>query len=493
MDVWSQPTDVVGPRTDVVGPPTDVVGPPKAGRGAMDKEAKRFKIITLGCKVNQFESACLRGVLLHAGWSEVLKEGCADVNIVNSCIVTQRASYQTRQAIRKVIKESPSATTAVIGCYAQVFPEELSGIEGVSLVIGNTMKSRVPEILLDAHTHAPPLAKNPSQACCPTTKFSSSQPSWEGELSDSLQSTTLSAEMFSGRTRGFLKIQDGCDSFCSYCIVPFARGHLRSLHPQAAISMLRSFADKGYKEVVLTGIHLGKYGTDLQSGMNLHELLKLIREEGLPLRIRLSSLEPKEIDSDLIDMVASEPWLCRHFHIPLQSGDDLILRRMNRKYTSREFAALIDRIKERVPLAAIGVDVMAGFPGEDERAFKNTFDLLTELPVSYLHVFPFSPRKGTTASTLSGRVNEKETKRRADSLRGVGAEKRQVFHTSCLGKTFQVLAEGRKSRERGIIRGFSDNYLPVSFPSTQLLRNEFVNVVIKKVEKNEVRGSVIPG
>ena len=462
---------------------------PEAGSGMMETEAKRFKIITLGCKVNQFESACLRGALLHAGWREVLKEGCADVNIVNSCIVTQRASYQTRQAIRKVIKESPSATTAVIGCYTQVFPEELSGIEGVSFVVGNTMKSRLPEMLLDGHPPCPPLLNIPPFSKGGTGGISHARSSFHNDTPFEV----LSAEMFSGRTRGFLKIQDGCDSFCSYCIVPFARGLLRSLPPQTAISMLRSFADKGYKEVVLTGIHLGKYGTDLQSGTNLHELLKLIKEEGLPLRIRLSSLEPKEIESDLIDMVASEPWLCRHFHIPLQSGDDLILKRMNRKYTSREFAALIDRIKERVPLAAIGVDVMAGFPGEDDRAFKNTFDLLTDLPVSYLHVFPFSPRKGTTASTLSGRVNEKEIKRRADSLRGVGAEKRQAFYTSCLGKEFQVLAEGRKTRERGITRGFSDNYLPVSFPSTQMRRNEFVNVVIKKVEKNEVMGAVIPG
>lgn len=351
------------------------------------------------------------------------------------------------------------------------------------------MKSRLPEMLLDGHPPCPPLLNIPPFSKGGTGGISHARSSFHNDTPFEV----LSAEMFSGRTRGFLKIQDGCDSFCSYCIVPFARGLLRSLPPQTAISMLRSFADKGYKEVVLTGIHLGKYGTDLQSGTNLHELLKLIKEEGLPLRIRLSSLEPKEIESDLIDMVASEPWLCRHFHIPLQSGDDLILKRMNRKYTSREFAALIDRIKERVPLAAIGVDVMAGFPGEDDRAFKNTFDLLTDLPVSYLHVFPFSPRKGTTASTLSGRVNEKEIKRRADSLRGVGAEKRQAFYTSCLGKEFQVLAEGRKTRERGITRGFSDNYLPVSFPSTQMRRNEFVNVVIKKVEKNEVMGAVIPG
>jgi threonylcarbamoyladenosine tRNA methylthiotransferase MtaB len=475
----------------------------------MDKEAKRFRIITLGCKVNQFESACLRGALLHAGWREVLKEGYADVNIVNSCIVTQRAACQTRQAIRKVIKGSPSATTAVIGCYAQVFPEELSGIEGVSLVAGNTMKGWLPEILLDPHTPCNLLSNNPPliPALPPNTPHKSPlEGGIRGVLGegtegisrthstfhDDMPFEAFSAEMFSGRTRSFLKIQDGCDSFCSYCIVPFARGRLRSLPPLTAISMLRSFADKGYKEVVLTGIHLGKYGADFSDRTNLYELLKLIKKESLPLRIRLSSLEPKEIERDLIDMVASEPWLCRHFHIPLQSGDDLILKRMNRKYTSREFAALIRRIQDRSPLAAIGVDVMAGFPGEDDRAFRNTFDLLTDLPISYLHVFPFSPRKGTSASALSGRVNEKEIKKRTDSLRALGAEKRQAFYASCLEKEFQVLAEGWKSKERGFIKGFSDTYLPVCFPSTRLLKNDFVTVVIKKVEKNEVTGIVIP-
>ena len=467
----------------------------------MGKEAKRFKIITLGCKVNQFESACIRGALLHAGWREVLKEGCADVNIVNSCIVTQRAAYQTRQAIRKVIKGNPSATTAVIGCYAQVFPEELSGIKGVSLVAGNTLKERLPEILLDPHARCNSLPNTPFL----TTGFSPKN-GGEGKgegvgvisqshspFHDDMPFAVLSAEMFSGRTRSFLKIQDGCDSFCSYCIVPFARGRLRSLPPPTVISMLSSFADKGYKEVVLTGIHLGKYGADFSDGTNLYELLKLVKKESLPLRIRLSSLEPKEIEGDLIDMVASEPWLCRHFHIPLQSGDDSILKRMNRKYTSREFAALIERIQERSPLAAIGVDVMAGFPGEDDRAFRNTFDLLTDLPISYLHVFPFSPRKGTSASALSGRVGEKEIKKRAESLRALGAKKRQAFYSSCLGKEFQILAEGWKAKSRGVIKGFSDTYLPVCFPSTRLLKNEFVTVLIKRVEKNEVRGAVITG
>jgi threonylcarbamoyladenosine tRNA methylthiotransferase MtaB len=475
----------------------------------MDKEAKRFKIITLGCKVNQFESACIRGALLHAGWREVQKEGCADVNIVNSCIVTQRAAYQTRQAIRKLIKGNPSVTTAVIGCYAEVFPEELSGIEGVTLVAGNTMKGRLPEILLDPRTSCNLLSgSSPLTPDLPpnTSLIPASRGDLWGVLGEGTEGNSqahsafhedmafyaFSAEMFSGRTRSLLKIQDGCDSFCSYCIVPFARGRLRSLPPPTVISMLRSFADKGYKEVVLTGIHLGKYGADFSDGTNLYALLKLIKKEGLPSRIRLSSLEPKELEGGLIDMVASEPWLCRHFHIPLQSGDDLILKRMNRKYTSREFATLIERIQERSPLAAVGVDVMAGFPGEDDRAFRNTFDLLTDLPVSYLHVFPFSPRNGTSASVLSGRVNEKEIKKRADSLRALGAEKRQAFYASCLEKEFQVLAEGWKSRARGIIKGFSDNYLPVCFPSTRLLKNDFVTVTIKKAEKNEVTGAVIP-
>ncbi len=468
----------------------------------MQNETKRFRIITLGCKVNQFESACIRGQLLHAGWREVLKGNGADVNIINSCIVTRRAAYQTRQAVRKAIKENPSARTAVIGCYAQVFPEELFDIEGVSLVAGNAMKDGLAEILMDAPQHEPSLPLHPSSARCRSTRISSPDPSLSviqggrspvgAEKSEGLPAAMLSAEMFSGRTRSFLKIQDGCDAFCSYCIVPFARGHLKSLPPPAAISMLGTLAEKGYKEVVLTGIHLGKYGTDLPNGTNLYELLKLIKEERLPLRVRLSSLEPMEIERDLIDMIASESWLCRHFHIPLQSGDDSILKRMNRRYTSREFAALIRGIREKVPVASIGVDVMVGFPGEDDRAFKNTFHLLRDLPISYLHVFPFSPRKGTAAFALEGRVNEGEIKKRSASLRAVGDEKRQAFYASCLGKDFQVLAEGWKSRDRGMIRGFSDNYLPVVFPSDRLLKNDIVTVLIKKVEKNEVMGSVIP-
>ncbi|MCJ7593764.1 MAG: tRNA (N(6)-L-threonylcarbamoyladenosine(37)-C(2))-methylthiotransferase MtaB, partial [Desulfobacterales bacterium] len=362
---------------------------------------KTFKIITLGCKVNQYESAFLREALERAGWSQVSRDEEADVCIVNTCIVTQGASYQSRQAIRKAIRENPVGMTAAVGCYAQVFSEELSKIEGLNLIAGNTLKGRLPGLLLDLSRESRP--RLALEDFCGPAPFEH-----------------LPVESLSDRTRAFLKIQDGCESFCTYCIVPYARGPLRSLDSAEVVSMMRSLSEQGYKEVVLTGIHLGKYGVDLQPAADLKKLLVLIGKETLPLRVRLSSIEPKEVDQELIDIVASQDWLCRHFHLPLQSGDDGILKKMNRDYTAAEFARLVEDIHGRMPLAAIGVDVMAGFPGEDDRACRNTFSLLQDLPISYLHVFPFSPRAGTPAYVFPGRVDERENKKRTEELRVLG-------------------------------------------------------------------------
>jgi threonylcarbamoyladenosine tRNA methylthiotransferase MtaB len=433
---------------------------------------KTFKIITLGCKVNQFESASLRTSLLDLGLKEVAKNEEADVTVINTCIVTQRASYQSRQAIRKVIRENPSGAVAAIGCYGQVFPEELSQIPGVNLIAGNTVKGQLPDILkhrVDA-----------SWQCLVSEKFGSDR-----------AFGVLPLKGFLDRTRAFLKIQDGCQSFCSYCIVPLARGPLRSLDPFEVISMLESLSREGNKEVVLTGIHLGKYGVGLTNGVDLEGLLHMIRKEGFPLRIRLSSIEPNEIGEGLIEMMATEDWLCRHFHIPLQSGDNGILKRMNRSYTAHEFARLIEQIHRRIPLAAIGVDTMAGFPGEDLRAFQNTFSLIQDLPVSYLHVFPFSPRKGTRAASFSDQVDQKVIKERASELRSLGRKKRESFYRSCLGKVFSVLTEGWQSEKRKILRGLSDNYLPVTFSSSRLLKNRLVSVQIQGLEENNVTGRPI--
>jgi threonylcarbamoyladenosine tRNA methylthiotransferase MtaB len=429
---------------------------------------KTFKIITLGCKVNQCESAYLREALMQAGWVPAERGGPADVTVVNTCIVTQRASYQSRQAIRKAIRENPSALTAATGCYAQTFPEELSGIEGLDLIVGNALKGHLHKVLQDCRKGGP--------TGLPQGNFSAS----------------LSEEVLplSERTRSFLKIQDGCDSFCSYCIVPFSRGPLRSLEPIKVIALLRSLSEEGYKEVVLTGIHLGKYGVDLSPAPSLTDLLRLIGQESLPLRIRLSSIEPKEVVPDLIRMAASEEWLCRHFHIPLQSGDNEILKRMSRNYTSEEYARLVESIHRQIPLAAIGVDIMAGFPGEEDKAYRNTYDLVKDLPVSYFHVFPFSPRKGTAAWDFTDKVDDREIKTRAEALRVLGQKKREAFYRSCAGKTFQVLAQGWARSGMGMIQGLSDNYLPVLFPFAREIRNEMLPVRIETVEEMSIRGCV---
>lgn len=433
--------------------------------------SKTFHIITLGCKVNQYESACLREALLQAGWIEVPKGVKAALNIVNTCIVTQSASCQSRQAIRRAVKENPGALTAAVGCYAQVYPEHLAEIQGLDLVAGNRAKLRLPELLDLREKGALPLL--PADDDFPSHTFPDHLP-------------------VSDRTRAMLKVQDGCDSFCSYCIVPYARGPVRSLEPPRVIANLKALSDRGYKEVVLTGIHLGRYGTDLNTSTFLKDLLALIGGEELRPRIRLSSLEPKEISRELIEMAASEPWLCRHFHIPLQSGDDRILKRMNRNYTSQDFRLLVEAIHARVPLAAIGVDILAGFPGEDEKAYLATYTLVKDLPVSYCHVFPFSPRKGTPAWTFPDKVPVREIRKRAVGLRSLGEEKRKAFYEFCVGKTFDVLSEGWDQKGL-LVNGLSDNYVPVSFPSSKLSHNEMVRVRIERVDGKMVHGARCTG
>ncbi|MFH1491259.1 MAG: tRNA (N(6)-L-threonylcarbamoyladenosine(37)-C(2))-methylthiotransferase MtaB, partial [Pseudomonadota bacterium] len=391
-----------------------------------------------------------------------------DVTLVNTCIVTQRASTQSRQALRRAIRENPSGRTAALGCYAQVYPEELSGIKGLDLIIDNKSKGRVPGLLKAGKSRN---LQQISEAFPAEVAFED-QP----------------IKSFLDRTRAFLKIQDGCRSYCTYCIVPLARGPLRSLDPLKVLRSLQSLSEEGYREVVLTGIHLGKYGADLARDLGLKGLLKNIGKENLPLRIRLSSIEPNEIDRELIEIAASEERICRHFHIPLQSGDDGILKRMNRPYTAGEFRDLVQDIHTRIPLAAIGVDVMVGFPGEDERAFENTHALIRDLPISYLHVFPFSPRKGTPAVDFPDQVEVKTARERAEQMRRLGQEKRKAFYRSCLGRTFTVLAQGWESEEKGMVKGLSDNYLPIQFRSERELVNSFLSVQVEQVREEGIFG-----
>ena len=434
--------------------------------------SRTFKVITLGCKVNQYESAFMEESLRGAGWHRATDGSSADVLVVNTCIVTQRGAHQSRQAIRKAIRENPGSLVAAIGCYAQVFPDELDAIEGLDLIANNQIKAQIPHLLM-AHSsgHEKTLALPPFE---PETPFD-----------------PLDIEHFPGRTRAYLKIQDGCRSFCTYCIVPYARGPYRSLAPEKVLVALEKFADQGYREVVLTGIHLGKYGVDLANHMDLTGLLQMVGKEGLPLRLRLSSLELGELDENIIEMAASEKWLCPHFHIPLQSGDDQILKRMNRHYTTREFTEKIKAIHTAIPQGAIGVDVMVGFPGEDNAAHANCLSLLRDLPVSYLHVFPFSPRKGTPAWDYKDKVDIHTIKQRASELRTLGREKRMLFYESCLNQPFDVLVEGPYAKDKALMTGAGENYLPFVFPYDDNLQGHIVKMRAGQMADDKVLGEIL--
>ena len=433
---------------------------------------KSFKVITLGCKVNQYESAYLKERLAGAGWSQAGREETSDVVIINTCIVTQKAAHQSRQAIRKEIRENPGGYIAAVGCYAQALPKEISQIEGVGLVADNRMKADIPRFLIKGGTS--------SKTTVLLKRYGADAPF-----------DFLDIRSFPDRTRSYLKIQDGCQSLCSYCIVPFTRGPYRSLAPEKVLHMLENLSGQGYKEVVFTGIHLGKYGVDLRGDIDLVSLLQMVGREGYPLRIRLSSIEPNEIEMGLIEMAASETWLCRHFHIPLQSGDNRVLKMMHRNYTTREFAEVIEAIYAKIPHVCIGVDIMSGFPGEDSKAHRNTCSFIKDSPLSYLHVFPFSPRPGTAADKFKGRVAPGVIKKRAAELRDLGERKRNLFYQGCLQEEFQVLGEGRDSEKPGVMRGRSDNYLPVLFRSDHVRENQLVQVLMERVEGNMVIGSVL--
>jgi len=346
------------------------------------KPMNRFVIKTLGCKVNRSESDNLASAFRRKGLLELetdadkaapgIPSDRVDVCVVNTCTVTEKASMQSRQAIRQAIRAYPHARIVVTGCYAQTQPEEILAIEGVSHVIPQQDKASVLTAVF---------SESRASECTGTLTPTSPWP----------DASAFSPEETRGsRTRTVLKVQDGCNAHCTYCIVPKARGKSRSMPTPRVISNLHALSRAGYQEVVLSGIHLGCYGLDFSPPSSLLALLENIDALGIMRRVRLSSIEPGELSDDIIDLVARSKAFCRHFHIPLQSGDDAVLRRMGRLYTRSFFGDIVQMVHARIPDAAIGVDVLVGFPGESDAAFENTFNLIDSLPVSYLHVFPFS-------------------------------------------------------------------------------------------------------
>jgi threonylcarbamoyladenosine tRNA methylthiotransferase MtaB len=401
----------------------------------------KVAVATLGCKVNQFDSALLTERLRLKGFTVVPFGEGADVCIINTCTVTARTDYQSRQLVRRARKCCPGAGVVVTGCYAQVAPAELAEMPGVAAVVGNAEKDALPGFLGEILNDRGKILVGDIRRC------------------GSMPSGT--ADVFPGRTRAILKVQDGCDAFCTYCIVPFSRGRSRSLPPSDVLRQAVRFAESGYREVVLTGIHLGSYGSDLEPPVSLAGLLAGFDDIDGVDRVRLSSIEPMEVTPELISRIASSERLCRHLHIPLQRGDDRILKLMGRNYTGDQFRLLVEKLTAAVPDIAVGVDVMAGFPGEGEEEFRRTAALIEELPIAYLHVFPYSRRPGTPAADFPHQVPEEAKKQRASFLRSLGAKKRASFARRFVGKEVSVLVEGKADRQTGLMKGFTDNYIQV--------------------------------
>lgn len=410
-------------------------------------EKKKVALATLGCKVNQCETAAVAEALRDAGLVIVPFPGPADAFVINTCTVTARTDFQSRQLIRRAHRSNPDAAIVVTGCYAQCRPGELARIPGIRRIVGNDGKDGLPEVLREI------LHENGGGAAGPLVDV--------GDVQTCREPGRLWAGAFPDHTRAFLKIQDGCEANCSYCVIPRARGPVRSVPPEEVLRRLRRLAEAGYREVVLTGIHLGAYGRDLREAGDLTDLLERIENGDVVDRLRLSSVEPGEIPDRMLRLLHRGRHLCRHLHVPLQSGDDGVLRAMNRTYGREFYETLVERIAAEVPGCAIGADVMAGFPGEDDGSFAGTVRLIEDLPLAYLHVFPYSRRPGTPAADLPDQVDDGVKKERAAVLRDLGRRKREAFAARFVGREVTVLLEDRRDRETGFRKGFSGEYVPV--------------------------------
>ena len=410
---------------------------------------------TLGCKVNYYETEALKGQFLQEGFEPVNINEKADVYVFNTCTVTHLADRKSRQAIRRAKRKNPQALVAVIGCYPQVQPEDLLAMEEVDLILGTANRMELPKQVKKALADQPVKA---DRGVHPTTipRVFEEMPWQPGQ----------------GRTRAFLKIQDGCDHFCSYCIVPIARGPLRSLPPERVLHYLREIGRAGYREVVLTGVHLGLYGVDLDPPLNLAELLGKTGDiQGIE-RFRLSSIEPADISPELVQVVKDDNRICPHLHVPLQSGDDQVLEAMKRPYNTMQFYYLVQYLHAEIDDLAISTDIIVGFPGEEAVNFHNTYTFVKKCQFSRLHVFKYSPRKGTPAAEMQPQVPPKEKEDRSRQMIELGEQLALNYQGRFLGRTLPVLLESRVSlnerpeteKSPPAWEGLTPNYLRVRLP-----------------------------
>ena len=433
--------------------------------------AKKAAFYTVGCKLNIYETESLKSIFDKNGYQIVAPDEGADVYVINTCTVTSYGDSDCRKLIRRAVRNKKDGKVVVTGCYAQRNPLEIAEIPGVDLVLGNREKGRLVEYVNSVESGNGSnifVSDNPQPA-----EFIDFHTSYKSNL-----------------TRATLKLQDGCDEHCTYCIIPRVRGRSISRPLSDIVDQTKRLVASGYREVALTGVNTGSYGLDLEEDVVLLDVLKkLDRIDGL-LRIRMNSLEPGCVSDDLIDFAADSEKICRHFHVPLQSGDDIVLRRMGRSYRTGYYAETIGKIADKIKGCAIGADVMVGFPGEDEDGFLNSYRFIEEIPLTYLHVFSYSQREGTPAVRMKGHVSPEIKAERSKSMRQLSRKKRIDFQNSFLGKGLEVLVEDNRDSKTGLLTGLSDNYIRVRLDVDEDRVNEIVAADMVWTEGEAVLGEV---
>lgn len=415
---------------------------------------------TLGCKVNYYETEAVWQLFKQNGYQKVDFDQMADVYVINTCTVTNTGDRKSRQVIRRAIRQNPDAVICVMGCYAQTSPQEVAAIEGVDIVIGTEGRSKILDYIERYRKERQPI-------------------NVVGNIMKARQFEELEVPVYSERTRAYLKIQDGCNNFCTFCIIPWARGLLRSRSPESVLNQARKLVASGYKEIVLTGIHTAGYGEDLED-YNFARLLADLEEvEGLQ-RVRISSIEASQITDEVLEVLKHSQKICRHLHIPLQAGDDEVLKRMRRKYTTAQYREKIQTVRQVLPEFALTSDVIVGFPGETEEQFMNTYHFIRELQFAELHVFPYSPRSGTPAARMPDQVPADVKERRVNRLIALSEQLSKAYAAQFEGQVLEVIPEQHleKSKRSDLLMGYTDNYLKVAFKGDPSLMGQLVKVQI---------------
>ncbi len=433
-------------------------------------ETQKVAFHTLGCKVNQHDSAIMAALFQDAGYEVVDFNDLADVYVVNTCTVTHLSDRKSRQMIRHAARENPAATIVVCGCYAQTAKAELEALDEVDLIIGTNERHKVVEAV-------------------ETFRQDHVKTAYMADDEELFYYEDLPHERVSGMTRAYVKIQEGCDQFCAYCAIPYARGPLRSRSEQDTIDEINMLVERGYKEVILTGIHIGAYGRGVKDETcDLTGLCRRILDETAIERLRIGSLEGIEVTDTLIEMIANDERMAKHLHLPLQSGCDRTLSAMRRPYDTEQFREMMRRIRGKVPNIAITTDLMVGFPGETDEDFKESLVFCNDIAFSAMHIFKYSMRSGTPAAAMPDQIDPQIKERRAKQMAGVAQKNKLDYERRFIGQTLRILVE--EQTKDGLWTGHSSNYLLVTFPGENIRSGDFVNVKITSAERNRLLGEI---